>query len=95
MCLFSTSNKLLQRKASFSPSCGFGRKYPEEEDLGPGSQDSSQVDFKVCDCFKALNMAIGIAYRRPSTKRSLVSFLTLERVEVKRAKRWKRSYRSL
>lgn len=44
---------------------------------------------------KPLNMAIGIAYRCPSTKRSLVSFLTLERVEVKRAKRWKRSYRSL
>lgn len=71
----------------------FGRKYSEMEDLGPGSQDSSPVDLKVCDCFQALNMAISTIYRRPSIKRHIGSFLTLE--GVKTAERWKTSYHFL
>lgn len=89
----SQQNRLLPRTASFIPSCEFGRKYSEMEDLGPGSQDSSPVDLKVCDCFQALNMAISTTYRRPSIKRHIGSFLTLE--GVKTAERWKTSYHFL
>lgn len=52
----------MEKHLSTHANCRFGRKSPQEDELGPGSQNSFQVDLKACDCFNALNT--GIAQRK-------------------------------